>query len=70
MPPLYRKLKALQLRQAWRVNPESVLARYREANGSVPLSTQDPSLTQIIAAILDHDDAEHANPQLMRAIAA
>jgi hypothetical protein len=72
MPPLYRKIKTLQLRQAWDRDPGAVLARYREATDGVPRPIQPgrPPLDQIIDAILDREESDQSTSTVMRAIAA
>ena len=72
MPPLYRKIKTVQLRQAWLRDPSAVLARYREAMAGVviPPLQPGPSLDQIIQAILDREEAEQSTSTMMQAIAA
>jgi hypothetical protein len=72
MPPLYRKIKTIRLRQAWLCDPDAVLARYREALAGVAISPlqPDPSLDQMIQAILDAEEAAQSTSMVMRAIAA
>jgi hypothetical protein len=69
MPPLYRKIKTVQLRQAWLRDPSAVLARYREATAGAVLQP-GPSLDEMIETILDREDAEQLTSTMMRAIAA
>ena len=69
MPPLYRKIKTVQLRQAWLRDPSAVLARYREAAAGAVLQP-GPSLDEMIETILDREDAEQLTSTMMRAIAA
>jgi hypothetical protein len=69
MPPLYRKFKIVQLRQAWARDPSAVLARYREATAGAVLQS-GPSLDEMIETILDREDAEQSTSTMMRAIAA
>ena len=72
MPPLYRKIKTVQLRQAWLRDPSTVLVRYREAmaGGVISPLQQVPSLDQMIEIILDREEAEQSTSTMMRAIAA
>jgi hypothetical protein len=72
MPPLYRKFKTVQLRQAWLRDPSAVLARYREVtSGAVIRSIQPaPPLDEIIETILDREEAEQSTSTMMRALAA
>ena len=72
MPPLYRKIKALQLRQDWQRKPTSVEERFRAAVAGLPTASvqQSPAIEEMIAVILDHEEAEQTNSVVMRAIAA
>ena len=70
MPPLYRKMKAVQLRQECRRDLGAFLLRYRRAvAGIAGQSTKtDPSVEEMIDAILAREEAEQST--MMRAIAA
>jgi hypothetical protein len=72
MPPLYRKIKSIQLRQAWSRDPNAVLARYREAlnRASGQPAGTEPSVDEMIDVILDREEADHSTSMMMRAIAA
>jgi hypothetical protein len=72
MAPLYRKIKTVRLRQAWLCDPDAILARYGEAMAGVvnPPLQPDPSLDQMIQAILDAEEADQSTSVVMRAIAA
>lgn len=72
MPPLYRKIKIVQLRQAWLRDPSEVLARYREATARAVIRPLQPGppLDEMFAAILDHEEAEQSTSTVLRAIAA
>jgi len=69
MPPLYRKIKTVQLRQAWLRDPSTVLARYREATAGAVLQP-GPSLDEMIDAILNREESDQSTSTVMRAIAA
>ena len=73
MAPLHRKLKQAKLRQTWLRDPTVFVAKYREAVGVDDLD-QPPyskaSITQMIEAILDREEAALSTSKMMRAIAA
>jgi hypothetical protein len=72
MPPLYRKLKALQLRQEYSRDQRAFLRRYREAIAGLASdhAAAVPSIERLIDAILASEEAEQSTSAVMRAIAA
>jgi hypothetical protein len=72
MPSLYRQLRRLQLQQASRRDQAAICRRYLEIRTSqkTPLPEKQLSLSQMIEALLDHDEAIHSTALIMRAIAA
>ena len=69
---MHRKLKRFELRQLWRRDPRLVITRYREIishdGRREHEATRSPS--EMIDAIIEHEDVQFTTTRLLRSIAA